>query len=81
VGEALFKGVMAGRAKLSEIFFEKSDELSGDRNLLGGACELLKDVLQPSAVVGEEERVGHREGFACGLRGDEGIAVTVAAYP
>jgi len=41
----------------------------------------LKDVLQPSAVVSEEKSVGHRESVAGGLRGDEGIAVAVAADP
>jgi hypothetical protein len=37
--------------------------------------------LQASAVVAEEEVVRHREGFAGGFWGDEGIAIAVAADP
>ena len=79
--EALFEGVLAGGAKLREVAFEQSGEFGGDRDLLGRARQLFKDVLQAAAVVGEEKRVGHREGFASGLWSDERIAVAVAADP
>ena len=51
VGKPLFEGVLAGRAKLREIAFEQSGQLGRDRNLLGGAGELLEDVLQSAAIV------------------------------
>ena len=81
VGEALFEGGLAGGAELGEVAVEQRGEFGGDGDLLGGAAELLEDVLQAAAVVGEEQRVGHGEGFARGLRGDEGVAVAVAADP
>ncbi len=81
VGEALAESVLAGGAELSEVAVEQGGQFGGDGHLLGGAGELLEDILQAAAVVGEQERVGHREGFARGLRGDEGIAVAVAADP
>ncbi len=79
--EAFFESGLAGGAKLREVAFEQSGELGGDRDLLGGARQLLEDVLQAAAVVGEKQRVGHGEGFAGGLRSNEGIAVAVATDP
>ncbi len=79
--EALFEGGLSGGAELGEVFLEECFDLVGDGDLLGGAAELLEDVLQAAAVVGEQEIVGHGEGFAGGLRGDEGVAVAVAADP
>ena len=79
--EPFFEGVLSGGAKLAEITLEESYHLGGYGHLLGGARELLEDVLQPSTVVSEEESMGHREGFAGGLRGNEGIAVAVATDP
>ena len=81
MGEALFEGGLAGGAELGEVAVEQSGRARRRRDLLGGAGELLEDVLQAAAVVGEEQSVGHGEGFAGGLRGDEGIAVAVAADP
>ncbi len=79
--EALFEGVLAGGAQLREVAIEQRGEFGGDGNLLGGAGQLLEDVLQAAAIVGQQQRVRHGEGFARGLRGDEGIAVAVAADP
>ena len=42
---------------------------------------MVEDVLQAAAVVGEQQGAGHGERLARGLRGDEGIAVAVAADP
>ena len=81
VGEAIFEGVLAGGAELGEVGAEERFELGGDGDLLGGAAELLEDVLQAAAVVAEEQGVGHGEGVAGGLRGDEGVAVAVATDP
>ncbi len=81
VGEALFEGVLAGGAELGEVGVEEGFDLGGDGDLLGGAAELLEDVLQAAAVVAEEQGVGHGEGVAGGLRGDEGVAVAVATDP
>src|SRR6266702_4644984 len=77
--EALFEGGLAGGAELREVLLEEGVDLVGDRDLLSGAAELLEEVLEETAVVGDKQIVGHGEGFAGGLGGDEGIAVAVAA--
>ena len=72
---------LAGGAQLLHVAFEQRGELGRDGDLLGGAGELVGDVLQAAAVVGKEQAMGHGEGDARGARSDEGIAIAVAADP
>ena len=81
VWEPFFKSVLASGAELREVTMQEGGEFGRDRDLLGRTRKLFKDILQASAVVGQDERVGHAEGLARGLGGDEGVAVAVAADP
>ena len=80
-GETLFEFGLAGGAQLLHVTFQQRGKLRRDGNLLGGAAKLVGDVLQAAAVVGVEQAVGHGQRGARGTRGDEGIAVAVAADP
>ena len=80
-GEALFEGGLAGGAQLLHVSIQQGRKLGRDGDLLGGAGELVGDVLQAAAVVGMKQAVGHGERGARDARSDEGIAVAVAADP
>ena len=80
-GEAIFEGGVAGVAELVEVAVEEEREFGGDGDELGGAGDVVEDVLQAVAVVREEEVARHGEGLARGGGRDEGIAVAVAADP
>ncbi len=81
VGDAIFERGLAGFAELDQVAFEDGGELGRDGHEAVGAGELVEDVLQTAAVVGEQQAAGHGERFAGGFGRDEGIAVAVAADP
>ena len=79
--KAFGEQVLSCSAKFFRVDGQQGTDILGDRYLLGGAGKLLKDVLQAAAVVAQQQRVRHAEGFAGGLGCDERVAVAVAANP
>ena len=67
VGEALLRVRSAGGAQLRRGSLRAARRARRDRDLLGGAGELVEDVLQAAAIVGQSRLCGHGQGVAGGI--------------
>ena len=80
-GDAVFKGGVAGGAKLRQVAFQQQCQFRRDGDEPGRGRELIEDVLQPVAIVRQQQAPRHGQRFAGGFRRDEWVAVAVSADP